>query len=153
MEIGIEKNILKLNGKEIKFNNDIRQFKTVGDDVVVLLAIPNNDNTLDNIYCYSSNGIIKWQVQPIKEAFPEMKQVFPFEQMSILDDKIGASDFYGRRFMINISDGKIVQKDIVKLFINVLQYRQGFRAWRFLCRIFRCACSAQLRHLSSPKTC
>lgn len=114
MEIQINKNILKLNGKEIKFNHDIRQFKTVGDDVVVLLVIPNNDNTLDNIYCYSSNGIIKWQVQPIKEAFPEMKQVFPFEQMSVLDDKIGASDFYGRRFMINISDGKIVQKDIVK---------------------------------------
>jgi hypothetical protein len=114
MEIGIEKNILKLNGKEIKFNHDIRQFKTIGDDVVVLLAIPNNDDTLDNIYCYSSYGIIKWQVQPVKEACPEMKQVFPFEQMSVIDDKISASDFYGRRFFINIADGKILGRDIVK---------------------------------------
>lgn len=114
MEIKINQNILSLNGKEIKFNHNIRQFKTVGDDVIVLLAIPNNDNTLDNIYCYGSYGIIKWQVQPIKEAFPEMKQVFPFEQMSIIDNKISASDFYGRRFIIDIQNGKILSKDIVK---------------------------------------
>lgn len=114
MEIKIENNILTLNKKTIKFDHNIRQFKTVGDDVIVLLAIPNNDNTLDNIYCYGSYGIIKWQVQPIKDVFPELKQVFPYEQMSIIDDKISASDFYGRRFLINISDGKIVQKDIVK---------------------------------------
>jgi hypothetical protein len=70
LEIKINKNVLVLNGKTIKFDHNIRQFKTIGDDVVVLLAIPNNDNTLDNIYCYSSSGIIKWQVQSIKEAFP-----------------------------------------------------------------------------------
>lgn len=114
MEIQTHDNILKLNGKEIKFSHNIRQIQTIGTDVVVLLAIPNNDDTLDNIYCYGSYGIIKWQVQPIKEAFPEMKQVFPFEQMSIIDGKISASDFYGRRFFINPDDGKITKKDIVK---------------------------------------
>lgn len=116
MEINIQinKNILVLNGKEIKFDHNIRQFKTVGDDVVVLLAIPNNDNTLDNIYCYASYGIIKWQVQPIKEAFPEMKQVYPFEQMSVIDGQISASDFYGRRFIIDPETGHITKKDIVK---------------------------------------
>lgn len=114
LNIQINKNILVLNGKEIKFNHDIRQFKTVGDDIVVLLAIPNNDNTLDNIYCYTSFGIIKWQVQPIKEAFPDLKQVFPFEQMSVVDGQISASDFYGRRFFIDAETGKITKKDIVK---------------------------------------
>ncbi len=114
MEIKIDKNVLTLNGKNIKFDHDIRQFKTVGNDVVVLLAIPNNDNTLDNIYCYGSYGIIKWQVQPIKDVYPELKQVFPYEQMSVIDDQISASDFYGRRFFINISDGKITKKDVVK---------------------------------------
>lgn len=114
MEIKINKNILTLNGKEIKFNYDIRQFKTIGEDIVVLLAIPGNDDTLDNIYCYGQNGIIKWQVQPIKDAFPDMKRVYCFEQMSIIDGQISASDFYGRRFMINPADGKITSKDIVK---------------------------------------
>lgn len=114
LNIQINKNILVLNGKEIKFDHNIRQFRTVGDDVVVLLAIPNNDDTLDNIYCYASYGIIKWQVQPIKEAFPEMKQVYPFEQMSVIDGMIAASDFYGRRFFIDPETGKITKKDIVK---------------------------------------
>lgn len=114
MDIKTEKNILTLNNKTITFKHDIRQIDANGDNVIVLLAIPNNDNTLDNIYCYGQNGIIKWQVQSIKEAFPEMKNVFPFEQMSIIDDKISASDFYGRRFFINISDGQIIGKDIVK---------------------------------------
>lgn len=114
INIQIEKNILVLNGKKIKFSHNIRQFKTIGDDVVVLLDIPSDDDTLDNIYCYFSNGIIKWQVQPLKEAFPELKQVFPFEQMSVIDGVISATDFYGRRFMINPKDGKILSKDIVK---------------------------------------
>lgn len=114
MEIKINKNILTLNGKDIKFKHDIRQFKTIGEDVFILLSIPNNDDTLDNIYCYGQNGIIKWQVQPIKEAFPEMKRVYCFEQMSIIDGQISASDFFGRRFIINSKTGKIEKKDIVK---------------------------------------
>ena len=115
ISIQIEKNILVLNGKRIKFSHNIRQFKTINDDsVAVLLAIPGNDDTLDNIYCYFSNGIIKWQVQPLKEAFPELKNVFPFEQMSIIDGKISATDFYGRKFLINTDDGKILSKEIVK---------------------------------------
>lgn len=114
LNIKIDKNILTLNNKTIKFDHNIRQFKTIGDDIVVLLSIPGNDSTLDNIYCYSSIGIIKWQVQPLKDAFPELKQVFPFEQMSIIDGVISATDFYGRRFMINPKDGKILSKDIVK---------------------------------------
>lgn len=114
LNIQINNNILKLNNKEIKFDHNIRQFKTIGDDVVVLLAIPYNDNTLDNIYCYTANGIIKWQVQSIKEAFPEMKQLFPFEQMSVVDGEISAADFYGRRFFIDPKTGKITKKDIVK---------------------------------------
>ncbi len=114
MDIKTEKNILTLNNKKIKFDHNIRQIDAYDDNVIILLEIPNNDNTLDNIYCYGQNGIIKWQVQSIKEAFPEMKNAFPFEQMSIIDDKISASDFYGRRFFINIADGQIVGKDIVK---------------------------------------
>lgn len=114
MEININKNILELNGKQIKFSHDIRQFTTVGDDVIVLLSILGNDDTLDNIYCYGQNGIIKWQVQPIKEAFPDMKRVYCFEQMSIINGEISASDFYGRRFKIDVATGKILGKDIVK---------------------------------------
>ncbi|MBQ2644661.1 hypothetical protein IJG14_03705 [bacterium] len=114
MEIQINGNTLTLNGKAIKFRHNIRQFKTIDNDVIVLLGIPNNDDTLDNIYCYGVNGIIKWQVQPIKEAFPEMKQVFPFEQMSINNDEITATDFYGRRFFINKVNGNLIKKDIVK---------------------------------------
>lgn len=114
LNVQINNNILILNGKEIKFNHNVRQFKTIGDDVVVLLAIPYNDNTLDNIYCYMANGIIRWQVQPIKDAFPEMKQVFPFEQMSVIDGELSASDFYGRRFFIDVQNGKITKKDVVK---------------------------------------
>ena len=115
LSIKIDKNLLILNGKTIKFDHNIRQFKTISDnEVFVLLSIPGNDDTLDNIYCYFSNGIIKWQVQPLKDVFPELKQVFPFEQMSIIDGKISATDFYGRRFMINPEDGTIISKDIVK---------------------------------------
>lgn len=114
MNIKTEKNILTLNNKKITFKHNIRQVNAENDNIIVLLGIPNNDQTLDNIYCYGQNGIIKWQVQSIKEAFPEMKNVFPFEQMAVIDGKLSASDFYGRRFFINIDDGQIIGKDIVK---------------------------------------
>lgn len=114
INIQIENNILSLNGKKIKFSHNIRQFKTIGDDILVLLDIPSDDDTLDNIYCYFSNGIIKWQVQPLKDAFPDLKKVFPFEQMNVTDGEISATDFYGRRFVIDSKNGKILSKDIVK---------------------------------------
>ena len=114
MDIQINDNILVLNGKNIKFSHKIRQYKTIGDDVVVLLDIPSDDDTLDNIYCYGKMGIIKWQVQPIKEAFPEMKMVYCYEQMSIINDELCATDFYGRRFFIGKADGKLYKKDVVK---------------------------------------
>ncbi len=114
MEIKINKNKLEINGKEITFTHNIRQFKTIGADIAVLLEIPNNDDSIDNIYCYDKNGMIKWRVQPIREAFPEMKRVYCYEQMNIKEGQISATDFYGRRFIIDPIDGRIVKKEIVK---------------------------------------
>ena len=114
MEIKVNKNILSINNKDIKFSHDIRNYLTIDDKVIVLLSIPFNDETLDNIYCYNKYGIIQWQVQPIKEAFPDLKTALCFEFISIVDNELGATDFYGRRFIINPENGKLIRKEIVR---------------------------------------
>ena len=56
-------------------------------------------------------NIMKYETL-INDASQLVTEEKTIEQMSIIDGKISATDFYGRRFMINTEDGKIISKDI-----------------------------------------
>lgn len=105
-----KKSLILDNSKEVKFEYEIRQVIEADMIIVVLLEIPINDHTVDNIYGINKDGIKQWRVESHNDKFKE----FPYEQMIMKDGKILATDFYGRRYHIRITDGKIIEKDIVK---------------------------------------
>ena len=79
---------------------------------VILLAIPFSDTMIDNIYLLSDDENIIWRVETNKIVPDKL----PYENMSISKDKskIYATDFYGRRSIIDIETGYIEDTDCVK---------------------------------------
>ena len=100
--VGYEKHKLIVNSKVIKcFEFEIRNIIEYGDEFVVLLDIPfDNDIEKNNILrvdnsAYSNNS-------------------YPFEQMTLRDGWLYATDFYARRVKVDIKTGKIVDITISK---------------------------------------
>ena len=79
---------------------------------VILLAIPFSETMIDNIYLLSDDENIIWRVETNKIVPDKL----PYENMSISKDKskIYATDFYGRRSIIDIETGYIEYTDCVK---------------------------------------
>lgn len=105
--------ILTVNQYNKQFSHLIRDVQMIDDKIIVLLAIPPNDNTINNLYALNNKCEILWQAQDLKAVFNE-KMLLPYEQIVIDKQEIRASDFYGRRYYVNSENGKIIKRDITK---------------------------------------
>lgn len=110
MNISYNGKVLIIDRNSIEFSHEIRQVEMIKNKVIVLLAIPQNDNTLDNIYAVSDKADVLWRVKSMLVDYTRL----PYEQMVIHGDEIRATDFYGRRVFISENTGMIINKDIVK---------------------------------------
>lgn len=108
--IKINKNELRIDKNIIKFSYDIREIKIVDNQVIVLLSIPYNVDETSNIYAVSLDCKIIWKVENLNTNGNSL----PFDNMFLSNGVLTATDFYGRRFFINTTNGRIERKDIVK---------------------------------------
>ena len=106
MNISYNGKVLIIDGNSIEFSHEIRQVEMIKNMVIVLLAIPQNDNTLDNIYAVSGKADVLWRVKSMLVDYTRL----PYEQMVIHGDEIRATDFYGRRVFISENTGEIIKK-------------------------------------------
>ena len=110
MNVSYKDRKLTIDGGSIEFTHEIRQIEIVENKIIVLLSIPQNENTFDNIFAVSNKADVLWRVESLVVDYPRL----PYEQMVIHEDGIRAIDFYGRRVFISENTGKIMKKDIVK---------------------------------------
>ena len=108
--IKINKNELSIDKNTIKFNYDIRDIKVVDNQVIILLSIPFGVDEISNIYVISLDCKIIWKVENRK---PNRRNL-PFENIFLNNRILTATDFYGKRYFINITNGLIEKTDIVK---------------------------------------
>ena len=107
-----EKHNLIVNGKVIKcFKFEIQNIIEYGDEFIVLLEIPFDNNIeKNNILRVAASGNVVWTI----ENSGYSNNIYPFEQMTLRDGWIYATDFYARRLKVNIKMGKIVDMTISK---------------------------------------
>lgn len=106
---------LFVNKTPLNFDYKVGNAFSVNDNIIFLLDIPNNDNTLQNIYCLNSKFQFLWQVQSVLDRFENLSDELPFEGMSLKENgNISAYDFYGRNFEIDSNNGKIISYKIVR---------------------------------------
>ena len=80
---------------------------------IVLLSIPFDCNEINNIYCFDTQAELVWQSEDLSILYPKLNNL-PYEHMGIKDGAIYATDFYGRKYKINIDTGKIEGCSFVK---------------------------------------
>lgn len=102
---------LIINNFKVAFDYPIRDARQLDKNIIILLSIPYNDDTIDNLFLVNIQGEVVWRSQNLKELYPKEK-LLPYEQMIINEQEIRVSDFYGRRYFINLSNGKIIKRDL-----------------------------------------
>lgn len=107
-----KKHQLIVNGKVIKsFKFEIRKVIEQGDEFIVLLEIPfDNESVKNNILRIDASGNVVWTINNSGYS----NNSYPFEQMTLRDSWLYATDFYARRLKVDIKTGKIVDKAISK---------------------------------------
>ena len=100
------------NGEIIKsFTFEIRNIIELVDGCIVLLEVPfDNDIEKNNILRVDGSGNVVWTIDNSGYS----NNIYPFEQMTLRDGWIYATDFYARRLKVNIKTGKIVDMTISK---------------------------------------
>lgn len=108
-------NVLTLPNKTVKFPFDIDSMIVFNGVFVVLLDIPNEDNTIDNIYALNIDGKKLWKVQSVNKAYPNITKFSPYVGMSLLENgNISATNYFGMNYEISIENGTILSKRMVK---------------------------------------
>lgn len=114
MNILFNQKELTVNNNRISFSHEIKDISVLSDKIIVLLDIPYSDNdTINNIYAVSYMGKIIWRSEDLKQLYP--KQInLPYDYITVYEDIVQAVDFYGRRYFINVENGYVIGRDIVK---------------------------------------
>ncbi len=110
MDISFKENKLTIFARSIGLSHEIRQIEVIENKIIVLLSIPQNDTTIDNIYAVSTLADILWRVVSVSVKYSKL----PYEQIVIHGGEICATDFNGRRVFISVNTGEIIKRDIVK---------------------------------------
>lgn len=110
--IEIENNKILLDGKELQFNNKIIEAVEYEEKVVIVFETDEDDG-YNNVFCYTLDLQLLWRIKPAPVAVGGTARS-PYVGIDIVDGNCRAIDFYGRRFLVNIENGEIISKDIVR---------------------------------------
>lgn len=110
--IEIQNKKILLDGKELQFNNRIIEAAEHEGKVVIVFET-DEDGGYDNVFCYTLDLRLLWRIKPAPVAIGGTARS-PYVGVDIVDGDGRVIDFYGRRFLVNIQNGEIISKDIVR---------------------------------------
>ena len=110
--IEIQNNKILLAGKELQFHHNIIEAAEHEGKVVIVFEI-DEDGGYDNVFCYTLDLQLRWRIKPAPVAIGGTARS-PYVGVDIVDGNCRAIDFYGRRFRVNLENGEIISKDIVR---------------------------------------
>jgi len=115
MDITFEGNKLTLPFNKISFKQNIDKILEAKGRIVVLLDIPNDDDTIDNIFALDINGNKLWRVQSLKDYNSNITQFSPYVGINLLENgNISATNYFGMSYEISVTDGKILNATLTK---------------------------------------
>lgn len=108
----IENNRIIINNTEIYMNYDIKTVKYLDNKIFILLDIPKGIKLTEkencNIFSYDDHGEFLWQVSPSLPKEIKSTDLIPYIDIDIQDEKLYGFDFWGRKFHIDINNGKLL---------------------------------------------
>lgn len=107
-----------IDGKKISLEYPIKMVERMGDLYIILLSIPTRTELglkeLNNIICYNIRGQLIWRIDDKLPSQITSDEQTPYVAIQIQDNILKATDFFGRRFHINVEDGRLLEYEIVR---------------------------------------
>ena len=116
-EVSIDGNILNIGGTKITVKYPIKQVESISEKYVVLLKIPRVEleaDELNNILCYNENGEMYWRISDKLPSNIVSKEQIPYVAIQIMNGKLYATDFWGRKFNVDVENGNLMDVKIVR---------------------------------------
>ena len=111
--LSINKNKIFYKKNVYEFNYDVLEAEIINDKIVVVFE-PNNPSCMkDNVFCFSLKKELLWRIKKPSKELAGTSQ-YPYVGIYLSDLNFGVVDFFGRRFFVNLDNGEIVGKDILK---------------------------------------
>lgn len=110
--IKIHNNKILLDGKKLQFNNNILEAVDYQGKLVIVFET-GEDGGYDNVFCYTLDLQLLWRIKPAPVTIGGTVRS-PYVGVDLVDGNCRAIDFYGRRFLVNLENGEIISKDIVR---------------------------------------
>ena len=108
----IQRHRLLLHDKELVFADPILSADRWKNKIVIVFKT-DFDAGFDNLYCYDENQNLIWRIQQVPKDIGGTARA-TYVHVCIKNGLCTAVDFAGRRFTVNMDNGKIVSKTIVK---------------------------------------
>lgn len=108
----IQHNKILLEGKTLQFNNKIIEAVEYGGKVVVVFDT-DEDGGYDNVFCYTLDSKLLWRINPAPIDIGGTARS-PYVGVDVIDGNCRTIDFFGRRFLVDMENGQILSKDIVR---------------------------------------
>lgn len=116
-KVVIDGNILSIGDVKVITKYPIDKVQKINGKYVVLLDIPRIEletDELNNILCYDEQGKMCWQISG-RLPFPIIsKEQMPYVAIQISEEKLYATDFWGRKFNVDIETGELLEVKIVR---------------------------------------
>lgn len=109
-------NILSINNIKIVTKYPIKNIEKVNDKYVILLKIPRVElgvDELNNILCYDEKGEMCWQISNKLPSSITCKDQIPYVTIQKTDGELYATDFWGRKFRVDVNNGELTDVMIV----------------------------------------
>jgi len=108
----IQHNKILLGDRVLQFNNRIIE-AAEHDGKVVIVFETEEDGGYDNVFCYAPDSKLLWRIKqaPIDIGGTARST---YVGIDVIEGKCRVIDFFGRRFCVDMQDGQIFAKDIVR---------------------------------------
>ena len=90
---------------------------------IVLLKIPRVElgvEELNNILCYDENGKMCWRISNKLPSNIISKEQIPYVALQVIDEKLYATDFWGRKFNVDVESGSLIDFSQFLYFITAI---------------------------------
>ena len=115
--IETQNNKVLLDGKELQFNKKIIEAAEYEGKVVIVFET-DEDGGYDNVFCYTQDFQLLWRIKTAPVVIGGTARS-PYVGVDIVEGNCRAIDFYGRRFKVNLENGEIISKDIVRQYFGI----------------------------------
>lgn len=115
-EVFIDKNILNIGNTKITVKYPIKKLEKINEKYIVLLNIPRVElgiEELNNVLCFDKKGKLCWRISNELPSNIVSKEQIPYVAIQVIDEKLYVIDFWGRKFNVDIENGKLIDVKIV----------------------------------------